>query len=181
MKTLPLILAGAALLALTGCGRSAVADKDDAKASSVSITGDGDSDGTVKVDADSDTGKVEVTLPGGLEAKVKIPGGLPSDAKFDIDGVGLFPGANVTSISVNANDKPGTRSTVALGFAAPGDAAAVADWYQQQFADKSVTASRQGDTLTGKTEDGDDFVLALTQGAPGKAQGKLTITDKDAN
>ncbi|MEY2882336.1 MAG: hypothetical protein RL490_60, partial [Pseudomonadota bacterium] len=151
------------------------------KASSVSISSEGDGDGKLTVDADSDTGKVEVTLPGGLEAKVKIPGGLPGDAKFDIDGVGLFPGAKISTVNVNATDTPGTRSTVALGFAAPGDAAAVADWYQQQFADKSVTASRQGDTLTGKTEDGDDFVLALTQGAPGKAQGKLTITDKDAN
>lgn len=180
MKTLPLILAGAALLVLNGCGDSDVAEKKDAKASSISISSDVDSAGTLTVDADSETGKLEVTLPGGLEAKVKIPGGLPNDAKFDIDGVGLFPGAKISTVNVNANGKAGAESAVVvLGFAAPGDAAAVADWYQQQFAEKSVTASRRGDTLSGKTEDGDDFVLALAQGAPGKARGTLTITDKN--
>jgi hypothetical protein len=65
---------------------------------------------------------------------------------------------------------------VNIGFSAPADAAAVADWYEKQFAEKRVAVTRSGETLTGKTDKGNDFRLALTPDAKG-AKGQLTITD----
>ncbi len=178
MKPLPLIAAGAALLGLAACGHSDDAAKTE-KSTSINIKSDDDG-GTVKVDANSDTGNVELKLPGGMEAKIKLPGGIPGSAKFNIDGVGLYPGARISTINFNASDKAGAKqSHVLLGFSAPADAAVVADWYQQQFTDKKIAASRNGDSFTGTTEDNDNFVLALVQDSAGKAKGTLTITDKD--
>ena len=193
MKMLPLSLAGVALLALVACGddniETAKADTSGDKGVSISIETDEDSaatasasgeEGTVNIDANTDTGNFGVKLPGGIEANVNVPGGMANNARFDIDGVGLYPGAKVGAVNVKAlaGKQSGQGSaTVKIGFTAPADAAAVADWYQQQFEAKKIAVTRKGETLTGKTEDGDDFTLALLQGSPGAAKGELTIID----
>jgi uncharacterized glyoxalase superfamily protein PhnB len=66
---------------------------------------------------------------------------------------------------------------VKIGFSAPADAAAVADWYQQQFEAKKIAVARSGETLTGTTRDGDQFTLALQSAGAGAAKGQLTIID----
>lgn len=177
-NALPLVLAAA--LALAACRESNVetarADPD----SGVKISINTDDPGTTaSAEADgSEPGKVEVKLPGGLGAKIDLPGGLGGDSKFDIAGVGLYPGARVGAIAVNAANagKPGGSAVVNIGFSAPADAAVVADWYQQQFAGRNVPVVRKGESLTGKTSDGDDFTLALIPAASG-SKGQLTITD----
>lgn len=168
------LLAAAAALALTACGESNVE------------TARANPDSGVKTSMDTDageasageTGKVEVKLPGGLAANVDLPGGFGSNADFDIDGVGLYPGARVGAIAVNAANagRPGGAAIVNIGFSAPADAAAVADWYERQFADKHIAVERRGETLTGKTRDGNDFTLALTAAAAGSS-GQLQIRD----
>ena len=185
MTRMPLLLAATAALTLAGCGHKTDAEKAD-KITKVSIDINSDSDegaprdGIVNIDGDTESGKFEIKLPGGMEAKVKMPEGMAGKSKFDIDGVGLYPGAKIGSIKVRAVDKGGdTHATVEMGFAAPADAAAVADWYEQQFAAKKVTVARSGDTLTGKTRDGDDFTLALAAAETGKAKGTLTIVNDD--
>jgi hypothetical protein len=187
MKLLPLILAGTAVLALTACGGSKEAEaeaKAEAKKEvSISIAdadGDTATADTVTIDGDSDSGNFEVKLPGGVEAKVKVPGEMLGKSDFDIDGVGLYPGAKVGAVNVKAQagkDKGQGSATVKIGFSAPADAAAVADWYQQQFEAKKVAVTRSGETLTGKTRDGDDFTLALAPAGSGAAKGELTIID----
>jgi uncharacterized glyoxalase superfamily protein PhnB len=191
MKHLPVALAGVALLALAACGGSKVetADSDTGKKVSISIdakdddsatasASSTDDEGAVTVDANTDTGKFGLKLPGGIEANVNVPGGMVDKTHFDIDGVGLYPGAKIGTVNVKAlTGKGKDNATVKIGFTAPADAAAVADWYQQQFEAKKVAVSRSGETLTGKTDDGDDFTLALTPAGTGTAKGELTIID----
>jgi hypothetical protein len=183
MKLVPVMLAGAALLAFAACSESKVqsADEKTGKQVDISINTSDDGDATaraeaVTIDGDSDTGKYAVKLPGGIEANVKLPGDMLNETHFDIDGVGLYPGAKVGSVNVKALTGKGEHeATVKIGFSAPADAAAVADWYQQQFEAKKVAVTRNGETLTGKTEDGDDFTLALVPAATGTSKGELTI------
>lgn len=184
MQAAPVLLA-MSLLALAACGKSddnaATADAGHKVSISVDDKTEAPAKGAVDLEANTETGSFELKLPGGVEANIKVPGGLAKDAKFDIDGVGLYPGARIGSIKVDAL-KAGKDhgATVQIGFTAPADAAVVADWYQQQFASNDVVASRSGETLSGKTEDGDDFTLALVQTAAG-AQGVLSIIDADRN
>lgn len=171
----------AAALALVGCGdKDAAADADGS--GSVKINIDGDSGDTAvavaETGGDAATSEVEINLPGGIGGKVNLPAGVLNESKFDIDGVGLYPGAKVGSINVNASDKGAAHEAIVkIGFAAPADAAVIADWYQQQFETRKIAVTRTGETLTGKTEDGDDFTLAVTQGAAGGSKGLLTIVD----
>jgi hypothetical protein len=185
MKFWSAALPGLALLALAACSESKVetAKPEAGKEVDISIASADTADteeGTVNIDANTDTGKFELKLPGGIEANVKVPGGMVDKADFDIDGVGLYPGAKVGSVNVKALTGKGDSNgsaTVKIGFSAPADAAAVADWYQQQFEAKKVAVTRSGETLSGKTEDGDDFTLAIAQAGAGASKGELTIID----
>ncbi|MBC7505995.1 MAG: hypothetical protein H7267_09780 [Sandarakinorhabdus sp.] len=178
------VLAAASLLALSSCSDNKVKTADDKAGSSVHISIDSDDSKTASATArtipgDSDGNKFELSLPGGIEAKVKLPERLSEGGKFDIDGVGLYPGAKVRSVKVNASNAGTKRAVVEIGFSAPGDAAAVADWYQQQFDAKSMKVTRSGETLSGKNDDGNDFTIALTSSGAGTAKGLVTIIDAD--
>ena len=183
MQKPALFLATIALLVLAACNDSKVETAKADTGSKVSIAIDGDSDKTetrtdVTINGDTDTGKFELKLPGGIEAKVNLPEGLGEHGKFDIDGVGLYPGAKVRSVNVNASDARETRTAVVkIGFAAPADAAVVADWYQQQFDGKHKPVVRRGETLSGTTDDGDAFTLAMQAAGTGASTGLLTIID----
>jgi hypothetical protein len=183
MKMLPIALSGVALLALAACSESKVETAEPQKEVSIDLNSDkaGDSDqGMVNIEGDTESGKVELKLPGGIEANVKVPEGVVGKTDFDIDGVGLYPGAKVGAVNVKAisgNSAGKGTATVKIGFSAPADAAAVADWYQQQFEAKKIAVSRSGETLTGKTSDGDDFILALQSAGTGASKGQLTLVD----
>lgn len=135
--------------------------------------------GEANIKADMESGEVELKLPGGLEGKVKIPEGLEPDAKFDLDGLGRYPGAKLVKVDVQASGKDGDgRGQVVLGFTAPGTAAQVADWYASALAKDGRPASRSGNTLTGTTDDGDRMVIVVDDGSAGIARGRITITDR---
>ncbi len=166
MKTIPMLLAAAAMLATAACDRAETTDKE----TSIVINQDEDDD--------AETGRMELKLPGGIEANIKVPGGMSDMTKFDIDGVGLYPGAKVRSVKVNARARDGDRdATVEMGFRAPADAAAVADWYQKEFEARKTPVNRSGETLTGRTGDGDDFTLVVAGRGAGGSDGTLTIRD----
>lgn len=163
------ILVLGTMLALAGCNRSEPAAGPD-KGSNVSIAiarGDAGAD---------DKSRVKIDLPGGIKADLEVPGALADSGEFDIEGVGLYPGARVTTVNVRALTGRKDTATVELGFTAPADAAAVADWYETRFAEKNVTVARAGETITGKTRDGKDFTLAMTPADTG-TRGLLTIRD----
>lgn len=77
----------------------------------------------VNIKADMESGEVELKLPGGLQGKVRIPAGLEAGTKFDLDGLGRYPGAMLSSVNVQASGKDGDgKGKVVLGFTAPGTA-----------------------------------------------------------
>src|SRR3546814_7619615 len=73
---------------------------------------------------------------------------------FDIDGVKLYPGSQVTKVDVDADDKNGAdKATVKLGFTSPAAPTKAADWMTAEFAKKGLKVTRSGDTLAGKDKD----------------------------
>ena len=174
-----LILVAAAGLATNACD----VDKTPSAKTPHSVSVEIDSGNAASATSENTPGKVEIRLPDGIGGTVDVPGGLENGSKFDIAGVGLYPGAKVGSIKVNAgaasNGSDSRTARVQVGFAAPGDAAAVADWYQGQFAAKGTTVTRRGESLSGTTDDGDAFTLAITPAGTGASRGVATITDRN--
>ncbi len=176
-----LLLAAAALVTLTGCNRH----KDDGGSSvSISTSDDGKttttSTSSENGDSSATASSVELKLPGGFEANVKGPHNFNDSTHVDIDGVGLYPGAKVSNVQVkvDASGDSDKHATVNMAFAAKSDPAAVADWYQQQFEAKKLAVTRAGNTLTGKSKDGDDFVIAALPNKDGGTAGTIAIVGK---
>lgn len=180
---LAILLCGVAVAACNANRKEAVEDRHDGVTVDAQWDDDKGSavlpDAGVNIKADMEKGRVELKLPGGIGGTVNIPQGLEADAKFDLDGLGRYPGARLTSVNVDAGRTDGVkRGIVVLGFTAPGSAAQVADWYAARLSDKGRPASRSGNTLTGTTEDGDAMVIAVEDAAAGTARGRITITDR---
>jgi len=178
-----------ALIAILLCGVAVAACEDRTEkpqpADTAQIEADwnarpeGGSDVDVNIRADAESGKLELKLPGGIEGKLKLPGGLDAGADFDLDGVGRYPGATLTSVDIKARDrKEGHDARVQLGFSAPGSADQVAGWYEQALVKHGRSVSRTGTTVTSTTEDGKPMVIAIEDGKGGAAQGRITIIDR---
>ena len=109
-----------------------------------------------------------------VKGQVKVPAAMLHNGDFDIDGVKLMPGSKVTGFSVFAQDK-GTKVDMAFTATAPPDQ--VRSYFLDQFNAKGVEAALSGDAVSGKSKDGDPFVihvspsgqrLSRTSGDPGQ-------------
>lgn len=172
MDKLLITAALGAALATTACEVEKAPAADAPRSVSIVINS-GDKTGGGKT-----SGQVEVSLPDGIAAKLGLPVGPQNGEKLNVAGVGLYPGARLSAVKVDARTRADAQTArVEFGFSAPGDAAAVADWYQQQFEAKGNKVTRQGETLSGIAADGDRFTLAMAPAGTGASRGLVTITD----
>ena len=109
------------------------------------------------------------------QGKLKVPGAMVGHSDFDIDGVKLMPGSTVTGFSVFARDE---GSVVNMAFNAPAAPDAVRAYFVDQFKEKGVEAALSGDSVTGKSKDGNPFTIAVSPG-PNGSQGQIVVHSKD--
>ena len=128
-----------------------------------------DGDGNVTIKAD-ETGQVTFNVPF-ASGQVKLPEGMMKDGEIDIDGVKMIPGGTMSGFNVNAGDK---NATVNLGFKAPSSPDEVRTYFLTQFKEKGVEAAATGDSVSGKTKDGDSFVIKVEPAGQG-SEGTITI------
>ena len=161
------------MMLLAACGQGE--DKKDQPEVSVNA---GDEHGGVQISTNKDgSGRIKIGGDGvGLDMKLPDFANLDIEGDFDIDGVKLYPGSNVTTVNVDALAKDGNdKAKVELGFTSPATPKKAADWMAAEFAKKSVAVARSGDTLTGKTKDGEDFAISFAPDGA-NAKGKVLIT-----
>jgi hypothetical protein len=132
-----------------------------------------DGDENVMINAD-ENGQVTFNVPF-ASGQVKLPQGMMENGDFDIDGVKMIPGGKITGFNVDAGDK---RSLVNLAFKAPGSPDQVRAYFVDQFKQKGVDAAVAGDSISGKTKDGSDFVIAVQPAEQGST-GTIKIQDND--
>jgi hypothetical protein len=130
-------------------------------------------DENVTISAD-ENGSVAFDLPF-VKGEVKVPSGFMHNGNFDIDGVKLMPGSQVTGFNVFAADK---GSTVNMTFTAPAEPDAVRFYFVDQFRKQSVEAALAGDSVSGKSKDGDPFTIQVASADKG-SKGTIVIHSKD--
>ncbi len=161
------------ILLLAACGQ-----EEEKKAGPEISINAGDEHGGVKITSSKDGGG-KVKIGGdGVDINIDVPDFVDFDVTgdFDIDGVKLYPGSQVTSVNVDATDRNGAdKAVVKLGFTSPAAPAKAADWMAGEFARQGVRISRTADTLAGKDKDGADFTIKFgPDGANSK--GEVLIT-----
>lgn len=132
-----------------------------------------DADENVSIKAD-ENGQVSFNVPF-ASGKVKLPEGAMSSGDFDIDGVKMIPGGTITGFKLDAGHEGGT---VHFAFKAPASPDDVRAYFADQFKKKGIDAAIAGTSVSGKTKDGDPFVIAVDP-APQGSQGTITIQSKD--
>lgn len=133
-----------------------------------------DGDSNVMINAD-EGGNVAINLPF-MTGSVKLPEGALQKGEFDIDGVKMFPGGQITGFNLNATDKTG--GIVDLAFKAPAPADQVRAYFLDQFKHKGLEASASGNGLSGKTKDGQPFTIQVADSGKGST-GTIQIHSKD--
>jgi hypothetical protein len=131
---------------------------------------------------DRDQGDDKVTINGGENGKLsfdlpfakgelKLPEGAMHGGDFDIDGVKMYPGANITGFNVFAKDK---GSTVNIAFKAPAPPEKVRSYFLDEFKKKGIEANASGDGVSGTSKDGSAFEIHV-QPNGGGSQGSVRI------
>ncbi len=130
-------------------------------------------DENVQINA-TENGQVTFNLPF-ASGQVKLPEGAMKSGDFDIDGVKMIPGGTISGFNVDAGNKGGT---VNLAFKAPAAPGEVRAYFLDQFKAKGIAATSIGDAVSGKTKDGDTFVIRVEPAATGSS-GTIQIQSND--
>ncbi|MEH6791432.1 hypothetical protein [Parasphingorhabdus sp.] len=164
------ILLAALPLALSACSkgedesRVSIDFSDDSKPASekIRIGGDGkESKFSVKAD--------------GFSMDIDLPSITLDSEDFDMNNIDLYPGSQITRFDIE--DAKGEGGKVQIGFKAPVAVDTLADWYETQMSAKDFAVTRDGTTLSGKTDKGDPFSLALTEISGKQSRGVLAFTE----
>ncbi|WOE74509.1 hypothetical protein [Alterisphingorhabdus coralli] len=161
--SLALAVACTAALALAGCKQVDT----DAEAT----------DTTTEVqDSDSEEENVSFSIKAeGFSMEIDLP--LDEVDSEDAKGhaEGLYPGSKVKGIAIESKQTDeGGETVVAIDFEAPASRDEVADWFVSKISKEGGSASRDGDTISGKMDDGQDYTLTLTEDGD-KTKGILRI------
>jgi hypothetical protein len=130
-------------------------------------------DENVSIRADK-SGHIAFNLPI-AEGQVKVPAGFMHNGDFDIDGVKLMPGSQVSGFNLEAHDH---GATVDMSFTAPASPDQVRSYFVDQFKKQGVQVALAGDAIAGKSKDGSPFTIQVSP-APNGSTGKIVIHDKD--
>jgi hypothetical protein len=133
----------------------------------------GDSDENVSIHAD-ESGNIAFNLPI-AEGQVKIPGGFMHEGDVDIDGVKLMPGSKVTGFNLDSHNDV-TNVDMSFTAAAPPDD--VRSYFVDQFKKQGAEVKLAGDTVSGKSKDGNPFTIQVSAAANGST-GKIVVQDTD--
>lgn len=137
-----------------------------------SLKNPANSDETVTMSGQAN-GQVSFNFPF-AQGHVKIPESMMKNGQFDIDGVKMIPGGTLNGFNVNAGD---SGSTVNVGFKSPASAKDTQAYFLDQFRQKGVEAAAAGDSISGKSKDGDTFVIHIASAANGST-GTIRIQSK---
>lgn len=174
MRPQYLILLAALPLTLSACSKDGD-ESGNGSGISIDFSDDSKTDAEkIKIGGDGEDSKFSIKADG-FSMDVDLPSITLDTEDFDMNNVDLYPGSQITSFDVE--DVKGEGGKVKISFKAPTDADTLADWYAAQLSGKDFEVSRDGTSLSGKTDEGDPFTLALTEISAKQSRGVLEFTE----
>ena len=153
-----------ALLGLAACDRPE-------EGTSIRVDAEG---GNVLGAIDGRTGELKVDVPG-FQGSLKLPKIRLDANDVDLNGVKLYPGSTIDGIDITGNEK-GNGGGVRLGFTSPAAADTVRDWLGERLGKAGFALRRDGDGLTGTTDEDKPFRLEMRPGGKGRSTGIITLS-----
>lgn len=162
-------------LTLSACSASDEGKGDDGFEMSIDVDGEGgDKPDSIKIGGEGEDSKLSIKTDG-FSMDVDLPQISIDSDDFDLNNVSLYPGTKVTGL--NVEDKDGQGGKVILSFDAPSNAKDLVSWFEEKMTDENFVVEKDGNTLSGKTDEGDAFLLELTEKAKAKTSGKLQFSE----
>ncbi|GAB5480549.1 MAG: hypothetical protein Pars92KO_03060 [Parasphingorhabdus sp.] len=170
-----LVALAAAPLILTACSGGSESEQGDGFEMSIEADGEG-TGGSDKVTIGGKDGDSKFSIKtDGFSMDVDLPQiSLDSD-DFDLNNVALYPGSKVTGL--NVEDKDGQGGKVTLSFDAPTNTDDLVSWFEQKMTDENFVVQKDGNKLSGQTDEGDPFLLELTEKGTEETSGKLEFSE----
>ncbi len=166
-----LLAVTAAALTLSSCTKTD--GEGDSFKMSIDMNDDSDD---VKKSGDKEAGKFSIKAEG-FALDVDLPSFTLDSDDFDLNNVALYPGTKVTALNVEDTDGEGGKVTVS--FVSPTGSDKLIDWFEEKMTAEDFVVAKSGNTLSGKTDEGDPFHLELTEDSKSKTSGKLTFLEAD--
>jgi hypothetical protein len=133
----------------------------------------GNGDENVSISADQN-GQVAFNLPF-AKGSVKLPAEMMHSGEMDIDGVQMPTGTSTTGFHMNsAHD----QTRIVMDFTNSQGADQVRSYFVDQFHKRGVDARIDGDTVVGKSSDGNPFTIKVEPAASG-SKGEIVVQSKD--
>lgn len=163
-------------LALSACS-AGESEEGDGFEMSIDVDGEGGSTpDKVKIGGKGEDSKFSIKTDG-FSMDVDLPQiSLDSD-DFDMNNVALYPGTKVTGL--NIEDKDGQGGKVVLSFDAPTGINDLTSWFEKKMTEENFVVEKDGNALSGKTDEGDPFLLQLTEKAADQTSGKLEFSENE--
>ena len=154
-----------ALLSIAACDRPE-------EGTSISVNAEG---GNVGGAIDGKTDEMKVDLPG-FQGSLKLPKIRLDADDVDLNGIKLYPGSTIDRINLAGSEAwGGGKAGVRLDFTSPAAAATVRDWLGERLDRAGFTLRRDGDGLTGTTDNGKPFRLEMRPGGKERSTGVITL------
>lgn len=171
-----LVALAAVPLILTACSGGGKSEQGDGFEMSIETDGEG-TGGSDKVSIGGKDGDSKFSIKtDGFSMDVDLPQiSLDSD-DFDLNNVSLYPGSKVTGL--NVEDKDGQGGKVILSFDAPTNTDDLVSWFEQKMTDENFVVQKEGNKLSGQTDEGDPFMLELTEKGAEETSGKLEFSER---
>ena len=148
-------------LVTAGCGKGD-------GGTSISVKDEG---GRTVASAGGNSGQVKLDVSG-FEGKITLPKIKLDASNFDLNGVHLSPGSQISGFNLQAGEnKGGVRVT----FTSPAEPATVRDWLAERLNKAEFKLRPDGTGLVGKTDENQDFRLQLRPTGDHQSQGELVI------
>jgi len=132
-----------------------------------------DGDDNVSLSADQN-GQVAFNFPF-ARGSIKLPASMMHNGDLDLDGVKMPAGTSTTGFHMNSANH---ETTVVMNFTNPQTPDQVRSYFVDAFGKKGLEAKLEGDSVIGKSKDGNPFTIGVSPG-PNGSQGQIVIHSKD--